>query len=456
MFAIVDIETCGSAFEFRKGRITEICIVVHDGLQVVEVFSSLINPECYINPFFINLTGITNEMVADAPKFHEVAKKIIELTENRIFIAHNVSFDYNFIKEEFASLGYKFNRDKLCTVSLSRKLIPGRKSYSLGNLCADLGIENEARHRAEGDAVATAKLFDLLLVLKSQHPQFKNMGIEDLMSRRIDKIKAYILKKLPEECGVYYFRDKDQNIIYIGKSVNMYNRALSHFNTKESKGKKMLNELYNVDFVLTGSEIIALLLESEEIKKHKPKYNRSRVADTFTHSIDWFEDEKGIINFKVVPFGESENTLQSFTSQSSARERLEQWIDEYNLCISFCGLASKDAVCFHHHIKKCFGICAGEEAVEIYNSRAEKILNHYISSEKNYVLIDKGRHQEERSIVLVENRRYVGFGFLDSSCMVNEPHEFKSYITQAKYYPDADVLLRAWLKQEKKVKKVVW
>lgn len=168
MFAIIDIETCGGKFEFRKGRITEICILVHDGLQVVENFSTLVNPECYISPFFTNLTGISNEMVSKAPKFHEIAQTILTLTENRIFVAHNVSFDYNFIRDEFASLGYEYQREKLCTVKLSRKLIPGKKTYSLGPLCESMGITNDARHRAEGDAIATAKLFDILLQIKSR------------------------------------------------------------------------------------------------------------------------------------------------------------------------------------------------------------------------------------------------------------------------------------------------
>lgn len=167
MFAIIDIETCGGKFEYKRGRITEICILVHDGLQVTEKFTSLINPECYITPFYTQLTGITNDMVANAPKFHEIAKDIIALTENRTFVAHNVSFDYNFIRDEFASLGYTFHREKLCTVKLSRKLIPGKPSYSLGKLCESLGIANNARHRAEGDAVATAQLFDILLNIKS-------------------------------------------------------------------------------------------------------------------------------------------------------------------------------------------------------------------------------------------------------------------------------------------------
>ena len=166
MFAIIDIETCGGKFEPQRGRITEICILIHDGLQVTEKFSTLINPECYIAPIYTNITGITNQMVATAPKFHEVANTILKLTQNRTFVAHNVSFDYNFIKGEFAALGYEFEREKLCTVRLSRKLIPGKKTYSLGPLCQSLGISNDARHRAEGDAVATAKLFDILLQIK--------------------------------------------------------------------------------------------------------------------------------------------------------------------------------------------------------------------------------------------------------------------------------------------------
>ena len=166
MFAIIDIETCGGKFEPQRVRITEICILIHDGLQVTEKFSTLINPECYIAPIYTNITGITNQMVATAPKFHEVANTILKLTQNRTFVAHNVSFDYNFIKGEFAALGYEYEREKLCTVRLSRKLIPGKKTYSLGPLCQSVGISNDARHRAEGDAVATAKLFDILLQIK--------------------------------------------------------------------------------------------------------------------------------------------------------------------------------------------------------------------------------------------------------------------------------------------------
>ena len=450
MFAIVDIETCGSKYEFKRGRITEICIALHDGLQVIEKWSTLINPECYISPYFISISGITNEMVANAPKFHEVAKKIIELTDGKIFVAHNVSFDYGFIKDEFAGLGYQYKRETLCTVRLSRKLMPGKLSYSLGLLCESIGIQVENRHRAEGDVDATVKLFDRLLELKSMHPQFKNQGVEELMTRRIDKMKQYILNKLPETCGVYYFLNKEHDIIYIGKSVNMYNRALSHFNSKENKSKKMLNDLYNVDFVETGSELVALLLEAEEIKKHKPKYNRARKADLFTHTIDWFKDDNGIINFKIVSYKESENPLLSFVNYSTARERIEKWIDESELCLRYCHLTSESSICFNHQIKKCKGICAEEEDVESYNKRAQDILDDIIFKEKDFALIDHGKNNDERSIILMENGNYFGYGYIDKTDSFSSLDECKGYIKKAPiFYPDANDLIRAFLRNNR-------
>lgn len=450
MFAIIDIETCGGKFEFRKGRITEICILKHDGLSVIEKFSTLVNPECHISPFFTGLTGITNEMVADAPRFHEIASKIIEMTEGCIFVAHNVGFDYSFIKDEFRSLGYTYKRDTLCTVRLSRKLIPGQLSYSLGHLCAALGIEIFGRHRAEGDAVATSVLFDLLIQLKAQHPQYKNMGVEEIMIRRVDKIKKYILNKLPEDCGVYYFLNKSGEIIYIGKSNNMYQRAQSHFNSDLKKSKKMLNDIFNVDFIITGSELIALLLESEEIKKHKPKYNRQRKSEEFTHSIDYFYDKSGILNFKICEEALSENALLTFNSYGAARDKLEAMIENFQLCLRYTGLTSEESVCFDHQLKKCNGICAGEEIPEDYNKRAVALLNTYLFENNDFVILDRGRNAAEYSAILVENKKYKGFGYIDMHEQISHPSELKGFINERRYYPDCDQLIRRFLKEGKK------
>lgn len=454
MFAIVDIETTGGSHE--RDKITEICILIHDGLTVVDKFSTLINPERHIPEYISRITGITDQMVEKAPKFYEVARKIVEMTEGNIFVAHNVNFDYNFIHNEFKSLGYSWKREKLCTVRLSRKLLPRRVSYSLGRLCESLGIEIQARHRAAGDAEATAILFDILLAKKAEHPTYRRQDISDLNTSKVDKIKLYILKKLPEETGVYYFLDKDKNIIYIGKSNNMRSRAIAHFNTKKDKAYQMLNELMDVDFVKTGTELIALLLESEEIKKHKPKYNRARKRDSFTHSIDTFEDENGLLHLAIVPYEEAERPLISYTTYLSARERLNEWIDEYALCLNYCGLNPDGGECFQRHIKKCFGLCVNEEEKETYNIRVRRILDQFGTPEENYLLLDKGRHDEEQSLVLFENGRYSGYGYFDRSDAVSNADELKSMIRRTTYYPDADELVRAYLKKNTKLKKLVF
>lgn len=164
MYAIIDIETTGQAA--KTGKITEIAIFIHNGFEITESFTSLINPECYIPGFITNLTGIDNEMVKTAPNFFEVARKIVEMTTDKVFVAHNVSFDYKFIQEEFKRLGYNYERKTMCTVRMGRKFLPGHKSYSLGKLCDELNISINGRHRAAGDALATVKLFELILARK--------------------------------------------------------------------------------------------------------------------------------------------------------------------------------------------------------------------------------------------------------------------------------------------------
>lgn len=435
----------------KKGRIIEIAILVHDGLTVIDKFTSLINPECYISPLYTRISGITNEMVEDAPKFHEIAKDILRLTEDRIFVAHNVNFDYGFIQEEFASLGYKYRRDTLCTVRLSRKLIPGKVSYSLGNLCASLDIEIENRHRAEGDAVATVKLFDLLLQIKSEHPTYRRMDVHEIMARKLDKIKEYVLKKLPEECGVYYFRNQEGEIIYIGKSTNMFNRAKAHFNNDQKKARQMLNELNGVDYHTTGSEIVALLLESREIKKHQPKYNRRTKAEEFSHSLDWSINKAGIIHFKIVSADESEQSLLLFTSYLSARNTLDLFIEEHTLCLHHCSaeLAHEDSTCFNYQIKKCRGVCAGEEAIGEYNLRARRIVAANSYPANHFFIIEPGREPDEKSLILVCDNKYYGYAHLDQSDSFSNLDELKDLIKPEPYYPDQDNLLRSWIIRKK-------
>ena len=214
-YAIIDVETTGMGVQGNK--ITEIAVLVHDGEKVIDEFQTLVNPQCSI-PFSISrLTGIYDHMVKDAPKFYEIAKNLVSITEDCVFVAHNVNFDYNVIRKEFSDLGFNYVRKKLCTIRLSRKLVPGLPSYSLGKICGRMGIRINDRHRAMGDARATAILFDKLIQLDQHGAVF-----ESFLKPRSPKatlppqISVKMFEALPESPGVYYFRDNKDKIIYVG------------------------------------------------------------------------------------------------------------------------------------------------------------------------------------------------------------------------------------------------
>ena len=233
LYAVVDIETTGNGYKGQK--ITEISALIFDGKKIVDEFTSLVNPEQNIPTFITNLTGITNAMVRNAPKFYEVAKKVEEITKGTIFVAHNVNFDYNIIQAEFKSLGYDFKRKKLCTVRLTRKIIPGLPSYSLGNICSGENIPINGRHRAKGDAEATVELFRRLLerddnftINSFLNPRSRQATLPPLL----DKI---VVDKLPETFGVYYFKNLAKEVIYVGKANNIKQRVISHFYDKKKK-----------------------------------------------------------------------------------------------------------------------------------------------------------------------------------------------------------------------------
>ena len=409
MYAIIDIETTGTSY--KSGKITEIAILIHDGTKVVDQFTSLINPEQKIPYRIQQLTGINNRMVEQAPKFYEVAKKIVEMTEDRVFVAHNVSFDYNFIRQEFKYLGYDFKCEKLCTVKLSRKLIPYQRSYSLGKLCDGLGISNHQRHRAFGDAVATAKLFDMLLSIDPNPTEISLQGLNS-------SLNTEIIKNLPEEAGVYYFLDENKNIIYVGKSLNIKSRVMSHLtNSTTKRALEMKNKVNEIDYEITGSELVALLLESHEISKHLPLYNRAQRRTMYNHGLFYRLDDDGYLCLRLAKItdDESDVPLMTFNSQMAAKNFLYTVAEEYQLCQKLCGLYSTKNSCFQYKIKECKGACIGEESPDDYNARAQKLIERYLYKNENFLLLDKGRSDEECSVVHVENGRYMGFGFAENN-----------------------------------------
>jgi len=391
--------------------------VLHDGEKITGEFSTLMNPEKKIPYRITQMTGISNQMVHGEPKFYEVAKQIVELTEDRIVVGHNVRFDYGFLRNEFKSLGYDFQRNTLDTVKLSRKLIPGKRSYSLGKLCKELGIDNQARHRALGDALATTELFELLLSIEN-HPEELNLKG---MSASINKS---LVEGLPTTAGVYYFYDSADKLIYVGKSINIHDRVLSHLNNNlHKKAIEMKNVIARVDFQITGSELVALLLESSEIKKHQPFYNRAQRRTYFNYGLYSFIDDGGYLNLKLMKIIDELNPLYTYSSLHEGKEHLTNLTERFELCQKLTGLYETTGACFHYQIHQCKGACIGEEPAEDYNLRVQKALENYHFEKQNFLVIDKGRSDEEKSVVKVEGGKYLGFGFVSETGGMDALHE---------------------------------
>ena len=309
MYAILDIESTGG--KYNEEGIMEIAIHRFDGHKVVDKFISLINPERDIQPFVVNLTGINNKMLVTAPKFHEVAKRIVEITQDAVIVAHNAQFDYRILRTEFRRLGYDFKRKSLCTVDLSKKLIPEAESHSLGKLVRSLGIAVSDRHRANGDALATLKLFKLLLSKDSEKTIITEVIREETLGELSTK-QLDIVDALPSETGVYYMHDKYGKILFIGKSKNIKKRVNQHFTNAGDLARKLQKETKKVTFEHTGSELVALLKEHHEIQKNSPKFNNRTRKKGYSHGVYVFENKDGFLSFKAERANGQSKRLGSF------------------------------------------------------------------------------------------------------------------------------------------------
>ena len=272
LYAILDIETTGG--KFNEEGITEIAIYKFDGHQIVDQFISLVNPEREIQPFVVNLTGINSGMLKNAPKFYEVAKRIVEITKDCVLVAHNANFDNRILTTEFRRLGFTFERKTLCTVELSKKLIPDLASYKLGKLCKTLGIPISSRHRADGDAIATVQLFKLLLNKDTTKEIVKN-AVKIINTKTVAPKLLAILDELPSKTGVFYLHNNASNILYIGKGKNIKKTVNQLFLRTSKKAKTLQKKIVSVTYEETGNELIAQLKYNVELKANKPAYNIS-------------------------------------------------------------------------------------------------------------------------------------------------------------------------------------
>ncbi|MBJ6367203.1 exonuclease domain-containing protein [Snuella sedimenti] len=449
MYAILDIETTGG--KYNEEGITEIAIYKYDGHQVVDQFISLINPEREIQPFVVNLTGINSNMLRNAPKFYEVAKRIVEITDDCIIVAHNAQFDYRILGTEFKRLGYDYKRQSLCTVELSKNLIPNQPSYSLGKLVRSLGIPVADRHRAAGDAQATVKLFKMLLE-KDSSKNIIQQSIRLNPKHQLEPRHLDIINELPATTGVYYIHKANGDIIYIGKSNNIKKRINQHFTSTSQKSKKIQAQVAAVTYEATGSELVALLKESEEIKRTKPVYNRALRRTSFTHALYSFTDEKGYINLKLDIADGRKKAITTFSNKQSGKSFITNAIEEYKLCQKLTGLYPTKTSCFNFDIKACAGACIEKEPIELYNKRVDTLITKNSYANKNMVIIDKGREVDERSAVLIKNGVYQGYGFFNLNYQINNLDILESIITHMKNNRDTQHIIQNYLRKNKRLK----
>ena len=417
MYSILDVETTGG--KFNEEGITEIAIYRFDGEKIVDQFVSLINPEIPIQPFVQQLTGINDKMLINAPKFYQIAKRILEITENSILVAHNSSFDYRMLKIEFERLGYKFYISQLCTVKLSKKIIPDLKSYKLGNLVKNLGIPISNRHRASGDALATVELFKLLL-LKDNEKVIVNSLITETKPSSKNKWQK-LINKLPNDVGIYYFHDQNGKIIYIGKSNNIKNRVNQHLTGKSKKSLNIQLEAFDITFERTGSELIALLKENTEIKKHKPKFNKLLKKIIKKFCLEVCENLDGDKYLRICHYDDTVNYLECYSSLKTANNRLEFFKKKYEL----------------------------SDSIKKNNTNINLLIKDLSYKFKNMLLIDKGRDIDEKSVIVVKNNNYIGYGFFTLNHQISNFEVLDSLIVKNEYIENSKEVILKYLKKHK-------
>lgn len=429
MFAIVDIETTGG---YASGNsITEIAIAIHDGERMVDFFETLINPQIPVPRYIQALTGITNAMVSQAPLFEDVAPKIYGLLCDKVFVAHNVNFDYSFVRYQLAQLGYDLDCKKLCTVRLGRKVLPGHRSYSLGNLCRNLEIEIEQRHRAGGDALATVKLFECILK-NDQDGEIKAMlkgkSKEQFLPPHLPVEKVAQLPSCP---GVYYFHNSKGKIVYVGKAKDLRKRVNSHFSNNKTGRQKQefLREIYNISFQVCGSELMAFILESIEIKRLWPLYNRSLKGFQQTYGLYMYEDARGYRRLIIEKMKKQLQPLYTFNLLLDGLSLLKKLIAEFDLCARLCYV----------------DVSPGPSlAVQLqphdYNERVNKAMEYLKTALPSFAVIEDvalPKKEDQQGIILMEKGRFYGMGYVPANVTYTHIDDFKKHITQ---YPESDYI----------------
>ncbi|CAL1518380.1 exonuclease domain-containing protein [Chitinophaga sp. MM2321] len=438
MYAIVDIETTGG--HAAAHGITEVAIFLFDGKEITQHYQTLINPRIHIPYYITSLTGITNSMVEDAPPFEAVAPLIHALLRDRIFVAHNVNFDYSFIKHHLAAAGYDLQAKKLCTVRLGRKIFPGLKSYSLGNFCKQMGITVNGRHRASGDAEATVRLFARMLENDTQKAIAAALKAGSKEQFLPPNLSPDVVKALPDTSGVYYFHDNKGKVVYVGKAKDLKKRVNSHFTGHSSSRQRQnfLRTIHNITFQETGTELMAGILESVEIKRLWPAYNYAQKRMEFRYGFYLFEDQQGYLRLAIEKKRKYSHPLHSFNLLIDGQRLLRTLIREFELCPKLCFLQKGNGTCVGITAATCHGACEKAEAPQSYNERVKAAISFLQEQQPSVTIFDKGRNSGERSCILMEKGRFYGMGYVPLHINTEDAALFREYLTP---YPENEVII---------------
>jgi DNA polymerase-3 subunit epsilon len=425
MYAIVDIETTGG--HAASHGITEIAIILHNGLEEEGRFSSLVNPGMPVPRHITALTGITNAMLTGAPRFGDIAGNIARLLDGRIFVAHNVNFDYSFIRHQLAENGITLQVRKLCTVRMARKIFPGLPRYSLGNLCRTFEIPMRDRHRAMGDAEATAKIFAHLLANDQRNDiaaMLKSGSRESYLPMHLD---ASAIDRLPYTPGVYYFHDARDRVVYVGKAVNLRKRVTSHFsnNAPSRRKQELIRQVHRISFTECGSAFAASLLESVEIRSRWPLFNLSQKRFEPRYGLFLYEDQRGLLRLAIEKKRKGQQPFYTFSLLSEGYAVLRQLAAKHGLCPRLCFPQQGNETCG----PGCTGVCEGREPEDVYNNRVREALQSLAETLPSFVVLEKGRHTGEQCVAMMDRGAFYGFGYLDRDIPLPGREVLKSMLT---------------------------
>lgn len=426
-YAIVDIETTGG--NAAHSRITEIAIIIHDGTAIKERWETLVNPEKEIPVPIFALTGINDDMVRNAPIFDDIAEKVYNMLSGRVFVAHNVNFDYSFVRHQLEDSGFRWTAKKLCTVRAARKIKPGFSSYSLGKLCHLLDIPMENRHRAGGDAAATAILFARLLEWDAEGEIDKMIKKTAPDQRLPPNLPLEDFEQLPEKPGVYYFHDQAKKVVYVGKAVNLKKRVASHFSghNVNPQRQNFLLDIYSISYEVCATELMALLLECTEIQKLWPVHNKALKRFEPKYALYGYEARSGHKYLAVGKHGRHQPCIRIFYSEQEAVHTLLGVADQFKINLRFCiyGTNGEEGLPVKNNAEDL-------PVVAEHNFRVEAAIDSLSEDRPSYAIVDKGRSAEERSCIWVEKGDFYGMGYFATDTGFSELSQVKECVTPYK------------------------